>query len=110
VSNRKILRRTNVQGLDPRDCCFIFPFPKEDRRPVFRRYLRDENGERNGRFLDYEIRGGVTPFVKFVYDDVELKEILVAGEVHYEMDFPEFVMNPKYSRLTPGESENYPET
>jgi|GEM_PF-3793898 len=97
---KKLIKRTDPRNLNPKNCCFIFGIG--DEKSYFRIYHR-ERGER-GDFTDYRIAGGVTPFVKFDDDDVELKEYRLAdGSIDYVMDFPEHVLSGKLSVLGPGE-------
>jgi len=103
-TTRKLVRRIDVRKLNPKDCCFIFPFFPSESPPVFRIYNRAE-----GTFRDYTVRNGVTPFVQLVSDDFELKEYVEVrdGEEWYttfEMDFPEFALTAGKARLLePGE-------
>lgn len=92
----KLLKRIDPRKLNPEDCCFIFHFPSEKRPAVFRIYNRKE-----GTFTDYQVAGGITPFVQLVSDDVELKEYQDGSKI---MDFPEHALTcGKVPLLQPGE-------
>lgn len=97
-----IVKRTDPRMLNPENCCFIFPCRG---RPFFRVYHRDiphESGKKS--FTDYDVASEVTPFVKLISDDVELKEYLQDdGEIKYLMDFPEPVLRSGPTYLGPGE-------
>lgn len=93
----KLVKRTDPRMLNPENCCFIFPMLG---RPFFRVYHRD--GKKS--FTDYDVAAEVTPFVKLISDDVELKEYLQDdGEIMYLMDFPEPVLRSGPTYLGPGE-------
>lgn len=95
----KLTKRTDPRNLNPDDCCFIFPMRG---RPFFRIYHRD--AEKALFFTDYEIASEVSPFVKLISDDVELKEFLQDdGEIKYLMDFPECALRDNVLPLGPGE-------
>ena len=103
-----LIKRTDPRNLNPEDCCFIFPVRG---KPFFRVYHRESvSGQRisvAGSFTDYDISAEVTPFVKLISDDVELKEYRQDnGEIHYLMDFPECALSDEVEPLGPGEVWN----
>lgn len=101
LKDATLIKRIDVRNLDPNLCCFIFGFG--DEQPIFRVYSEDKT-----TFKDYYVRTGVTPFVKLVDDDVELKEYLSSkddkDEVLRVMDFPEYALTAGRAKLLrPGE-------